>query len=126
MARISFPRASAHRSAVLASRAASVRSAPTPGERVLWAALRGGRLGVRFTRQVVLGDYIADFLCPASRLVVEIDGGYHARCSAEDARRDARLARRGYRTLRLPEQLVLSDLGEALWRIQAALGRDVA
>ena len=126
MSRFSFPRASAHRSAVLAGRAASMRLAPTPGERVLWAALRGGRLGTRFTRQVVLGDCIADFLCRSARLVVEVDGGYHVRQAAEDAERDARLARCGYRTLRLPERLVLSDLAEALRRIQAALGRNPA
>ena len=126
MSRISFPHASAHRSAVLASRAATMRSSPTPGERVLWAALRGGHLCVRFTRQVVLGDCIADFLCRSARLVVEVDGGYHVRQAAEDAERDARLARCGYRTLRLPERLVLSSLAEALRRILAALGRDAA
>jgi very-short-patch-repair endonuclease len=124
MARISYPRASALRAAVLARRAAGMRAVPTPGERVLWAALRGGRLGVRFTRQVVLGDCIADFCCRSARLVVEIDGGYHAWRVAKDAERDTKLARRGFRTLRLSEQLVLTQLEEALRRIFAALARD--
>ena len=123
MSRFSFPRASAHRSAVLAGRASRMRTAPTPGERVLWAALRGGCLGVRFTRQVVLGDYIADFFCRSARLVVEVDGGYHVRQAVEDVERDAQLARRGYRTVRLPESLVLNDVTGALRLILATLGR---
>jgi hypothetical protein len=48
-------------------------------ERALWRELRGGRLGVPFRRQVVLGNpYIADFVAPALRLVVEVDGDIHA------------------------------------------------
>jgi very-short-patch-repair endonuclease len=53
---------------------------------------------------------------------VEVDGGHHARRSAADARRDRALARMGYRVLRLPAELVESQLGEAIARVQAALG----
>jgi very-short-patch-repair endonuclease len=62
-----------HRGAVRRSRRARSRHAP---EQLLWARIRGLRLGVVFRRQVpLLGRFIADFLAPSQRLVVEIDGG---------------------------------------------------
>jgi very-short-patch-repair endonuclease len=51
-----------------------------------------------------------------------VDGGHHARRSAADARRDRVLARKGYRVLHLPAELVENQLGEALARVRAALG----
>jgi very-short-patch-repair endonuclease len=55
---------------------------------------------------------------------VEVDGGYHgeARRLRSDARRDRRLERAGYRVLRLPAQLVLSNLAQAMEQVRAALG----
>jgi very-short-patch-repair endonuclease len=53
--------------AVIVARAAAFRAAPTTTEALLWEALRAGKLGVRFQRQVVLGRYIADFARRAPR-----------------------------------------------------------
>jgi very-short-patch-repair endonuclease len=103
--------------------ARSMRQEPTHSERLLWSQLSGGKLGVCFRRQVVVGASIVDFMAPARKLVVEVDGRYHARDSRQrsDARRDKRLERAGYRVLRLPAQLVLSNIAEALSLIRAAL-----
>jgi len=60
-------------SSIVELRARQMRSALTPSEAKLWAAIRGGRLGVSFRRQVPLGNYIADFAAPAAKLVVEVD-----------------------------------------------------
>jgi very-short-patch-repair endonuclease len=58
--------------------AARNRAQLTESEAKLWEALRAGRLGIRFRRQVVLLDrYIVDFYAPSLRLLVEVDGGYH-------------------------------------------------
>jgi very-short-patch-repair endonuclease len=62
-----------------------------------------------------------DFAAPAERVVVEVDGAYHARRRAADARRDRVLRRLGYRVLRLEAQLVLTQPEEAVARIRAAL-----
>jgi very-short-patch-repair endonuclease len=111
-----------NRSSALAHYAAQHRSAPTRSEEALWSLIRGGRTGVWFRRQVVIGGrFIADFVAPAARLVVEVDGGYHSRRRAADARRDRALARRGYRVLRLEADLVLRQPEEAVARIRAAL-----
>lgn len=95
------PRLSAHEAEVLAGRARYMRRFPTPSEALLWRELRGGRLGVRFVRQVVIGRFIVDFLAPELRLVVEVDGGYHAQRRRADERRDAKLRGWGYRVVRV-------------------------
>jgi very-short-patch-repair endonuclease len=98
-----------------------MRSELTYSEQKLWRAIRGRRLGVAFRRQVVLGHFIADFVAFEARLVVEVDGGYHARRGAADARRDRALERLGYRVLRLDAELVEQHRCEAIARIRAAL-----
>ena len=111
------------RSSLLAQRAAQMRAHLNPAEAALWAELNAGKLGVVFRRQVVvLGRYIADFLAPTVKLVVEVDGGYHARRVSADARRDETLRRAGYRVLRLEAQAVLQAPAEAARAVRRALG----
>ena len=99
-----------------------MRSCLTWSEQALARALAGRTLGVAFRRQVVVGEFIVDFLAPSARLVVEVDGGYHGRRRRADARRDRVLQRLGYRVVRLDSELVVSELPEALRRIREALG----
>ena len=53
------------------------RSKMTDAESLLWHYLRQEKLGVRFRRQHIIGDYIVDFISLKQRLVIEVDGGYH-------------------------------------------------
>jgi very-short-patch-repair endonuclease len=64
--------------ALLAERARFMRHNLTDTEQLLWRQLAGKRLGVAFKRQVPVGRYVADFLAPSVKLVVEVDGGYHS------------------------------------------------
>ena len=109
--------------ALLASRARDMRCCPTESEEMLWRQLRGVRLGVSFRRQVPIARFIVDFLAPAKLLVVEIDGRYHQRRRQADARRDAALARFGYRVLRLEAELVRRDVERAASLVREALAR---
>jgi adenine-specific DNA-methyltransferase len=111
----------AHAAQVLAQRAAQLRSFLTPSESLLWSALSAGKLGVCFRRQVSIGRFIVDFCAPAARLVVEVDGPYHAHRQRADERRDRKLRRLGYRVLRLESSLVLGDLAGAVRQVQVAL-----
>jgi very-short-patch-repair endonuclease len=96
---------------------------PSVPESVLWRALVNNKLGVSFRRQVPLGSrFVADFVCASRRLIVEVDGPHHALRARADARRDAVLARLGYRVLRLDAALVMHQLPVALQRIREALG----
>ncbi len=110
-------------SAVVQHRARQMRFALTPSEAALWRELSARKLGVQFRRQVAIGGrFIADFCAPSVRLIVEVDGSYHASRAAADARRDRALVRLGYRVLRLPAALVLSQPAEAVARVREALG----
>jgi len=98
------------------------RSSLTESEARLWSGLKARQLGVTFRRQVpVGGQYIADFLAPSLRLIVEVDGAYHARRRGADERRDLKLSRLGYRVVRVSAELVLKDLTAAVALIRAAL-----
>jgi len=113
---------SAHRQHQLSSRAAAMRAAPTTTEALLWEQLRGRRLGVVFRRQVVIGQYIADFAAPSVRVVVEVDGDYHRERAAADARRDRVLARLGWRVLRVSAADVAAGAEAVAARLAEAIG----
>ncbi len=97
------------------------RFAPTEGEAILWSHINACQLGVWFRRQVPIGRFIVDFLAPSIKLVVEVDGGYHAQRVAADARRDRKLARLGYRVVRVSDEIVRAQPGEAVAKVVAAL-----
>jgi very-short-patch-repair endonuclease len=114
------------RSALIAARAHGLRLSPTLSERKLWSALSARRLlGVVFRRQVPLGDsgFIGDFVAPALKLVVEVEGSIHQHKRRADARREEKLRRLGYRVLRLDAEMVMRDLPSALVRIREEVMR---
>jgi very-short-patch-repair endonuclease len=108
---------------VLASCARENRLSPSEPERRLWAELSGGKLGVAFRRQVVLGSAIADFFAPAIRLVVEVDGAQHCLRRSADARRDRDLRRLGCVVLRIEAEVVMRDLPAAVAIVREAVDR---
>jgi very-short-patch-repair endonuclease len=85
----------------LRSRAKAMRSDGTDAEHRVWQMLRAHRFsGYKFRRQVPIDLYIADFVCFAARLIIELDGGQHAG-SATDSKRDAFLHSQGFRVIRI-------------------------
>jgi very-short-patch-repair endonuclease len=108
----------------LRSRARSLRRQSTDAERLMWSALRAHRLiGASFRRQTPIGPYVADFVCHAANLVIEIDGGQHfeSKHFKRDARRDAFLASKGCRVLRFNNHEVMTNREGVLETISAAL-----
>ena len=101
------------------SRARSMRREPTLAEKQLWKLLRDRRLGLKFRRQVPMGDYIADFACFEAALVVEADGAAH-RDPAYDAARDRWFAEQGFRVLRFSNDLVIGSPNMVTDAIRAA------
>lgn len=49
----------------------------TLSEVLLWNEIKKKQLGVRFSRQIPIDEYIVDFYCKELMLVVEIDGVTH-------------------------------------------------
>ncbi|WP_268920583.1 endonuclease domain-containing protein [Sandaracinobacter neustonicus] len=102
------------------SRARDMRNNPTEPEKRLWRNLSNGQLaGHKFRRQAVIGPYIADFVCPSKRLIVEVDGHTHA--AGRDAVRDSALAAQGYRVLRVNNDDVMRNMEGVLRVISDAL-----
>jgi very-short-patch-repair endonuclease len=102
--------------------AREMRKAPTRSEALLWAQLRGRKIGPRVRRQHVLHPCIVDFYVASHRLVVEIDGGIHARQRIYDARRDAFLVHTyGVRIVRIYASLVERDVLAAVALVRNAL-----
>jgi very-short-patch-repair endonuclease len=108
---------------VLLKRAKAMRSELTQPERELWTALRAKRFeNVKFSRQVVIGPYIVDFVARLRKLVIELDGDTHAGNERRDARRTAWLEQQGYRVIRFNNSDVMSNVEGVLQAIGDALG----
>lgn len=96
----------------LLANARTMRAEPSPAEAKLWARLKERQLaGYKFTQQMVMGEYIADFACRTARLIIELDRDSHAGREPYDARRTAILTARGYRVLRFPNSEVHDNIG---------------
>ena len=111
------------------ARARTLRQNMTEAERRVWQILRSHRMtGYQFRRQVPIGRYIADFVCPTlcargARLIVEIDGGQHDRSSPREAERSGYLQNQGYRVLRSWNNEVLANIDGVHKTIAEELGR---
>ncbi|WMT91092.1 DUF559 domain-containing protein [Pelagibacterium sp. H642] len=97
--------------------AKSMRRNPTEAERQMWLLLKDRRLAeYKFRRQVPIGPYIADFVCYASRLIVELDGSQHGEQLYAD--RNAWLKSKGFRVLRVWNNQLTAEreaVLDALW-----------
>lgn len=98
------------------------RREPTVAEIRLWECLRAKRLGVKFRRQHVIGDFIVDFVCLNEMLVIEVDGGYHndPQQQEDDRLRTEELKRLGYRELRFTNDEVIYNIYNVLDTIRNA------
>lgn len=100
-----------------------LRDNPTEAEALLWQHLRGDRLGYRFRFQYIIGDYIVDFACLPCRLIVEVDGEYHAteEQQAWDKARTEYLNRCGFQVIRFTNEEVICHLEQTLIQIKSNL-----
>jgi very-short-patch-repair endonuclease len=111
-------------SSKLRSNARALRKNSTDVERVLWSELRDHRLnGASFRRQVPIKNFIADFVCHAAKLVIELDGGQHFSDQDEraDAARSAVIEAQGFKVLRFSNLDVMANRAGVLETIAAAL-----
>jgi very-short-patch-repair endonuclease len=102
-------------------RAQTLRNEATPAERMLWPYLSKSQLGVKFSRQMPVGPYFADFLSRSAKMIIELDGFSHEMRVDYDAARTQFLVTQGYRVLRFTNQDVLSNVEGVVIAIQRAL-----
>jgi very-short-patch-repair endonuclease len=105
----------------LLERAKEMRRNPTEPEVRVWRYLSNSQLGHKFRRQAVIFPYISDFFCPGKGLIIEVDGDIHD--AASDARRDARLQRLGFATLRFTNADVRENIEGVVSTIRSALNQ---
>jgi very-short-patch-repair endonuclease len=103
------------------NRARTLRRADNDAEKALWSELKGRQLnGARFTRQLPIGPYFADFACRESRLVIELDGSQHVE-SDYDRRRDQFMVEEGWSVLRFWNVDALVERNAVVDTVLAAL-----
>ena len=103
-------------------RARALRRDMTLPEAMLWQVLRKRPEGLKFRRQHPIGRCVVDFYCPATRLVIEVDGESHSmgENAQRDRRRDEWLNGQGLRVVRFGATEVMRDLGSVVTAILLA------
>ncbi len=99
-----------------------LRQNGTDVERILWRALREHLGSWKFRRQHPIGRSVADFACPAAKLIIELDGGQHADRVEADGQRRAEIGGHGYRVILFWNNEVLDNLEGVLDTIRRTLG----
>ena len=107
---------------ILKNNAVNNRKMPTDAETLLWQCIRDRQLGLKFRRQHVIGDYIADFICLEISLIIEVDGEYHnsEEQQEKDTIRTKYLNEQGFYVLRFTNNEVINQTEWVLKRIIAS------
>jgi len=87
-----------------------LRNNPSMAEDSLWKFIRKSKLGVKFRRQLSIGNYILDFYAPSIKLNIEVDGEQHDDTIIEDSARDNALAGQGIKVVRYSSLECLNKL----------------
>ena len=108
---------------LLKDKAKSNKQIPTEAERCLWEMLRAKQLGKKFRRQHIIGDFIVDFVCLDSQLIIEVDGKYHntEEQKKADELRSSILNKLGYRILRFTNEEIISTPDIVVNKIKSAI-----
>ena len=107
---------------LLIEQAREMRKNPTNAEMLLWGELKSKQLaGYKFRRQHPIGAFIVDFYCPSKKLVIEVDGPFHANQKAYDRVREVDLQKMGYKVLRFSNDQVEHHLNYVLEEIRLIL-----
>ena len=75
---------------------------------------------MKFKRQHIIYDFIADFVCLEKMLIIEVDGAYHFTNSQmeSDAYRTEELKQFGFRVLRFTNEEVIFDTEKVINKIK--------
>lgn len=94
-----------------------MRDNMTPAEERLWEEIKSKKLGVKFRRQHVIGNYIPDFVALSCKLIIEVDGEIHKYQKDADEQRTFELNQKGYKVIRFTTEEVMQDIKHVLEKI---------
>jgi very-short-patch-repair endonuclease len=90
--------------------AVEMRKNPTDAENLFWQTIRNRNIGLKFRRQVVINNkFIVDFINFEHKIIVEIDGGQHAK-NKSDEERSEYLNKLGFRVLHFWNTDILTNI----------------
>lgn len=109
---------------ILRERRKELRNKSTPEEILLWLKLKNSQTGFKFRRQHSIGGYIADFYCPAKKLVIELDGPQHFKKENReyDAIRSKFFEGLNIKVLRFTNKEIATETQKILNKITTSLG----
>lgn len=107
----------------LFNRRRELRNNTTPQEVTLWSKLKNSQFGVKFRRQHGIGNYVADFYCPAKKLVIEIDGSQHFKEESKiyDKTRTQFIQAAGMKVLRFTNAEINTNIEGVIMKIQSEI-----
>ncbi len=94
-----------------------LRKHQTEAEGILWECLKNKQLkGYKFRRQHIVGQYITDFVCLKSRLIIEVDGKIHQLPDnlESDEIRTSWMCENGFKVIRFSNEQVIGDIDNTL------------
>ena len=112
----------------LTDNAKVLRKNMTKEERHLWYDFLRS-YPVRFLRQKVIDNYIADFYCHEARLIIELDGSQHYEVNGllKDKIRTEKIESRNLTVIRIPNNEVNNNFKGVCeyidWRVKESLHR---
>lgn len=104
-------------------RARALRREAAGPERGLWLFLSRSQTGAKFSRQMPVGPFLADFRCRELSPVVEPDGSSHDCAPERDVRREAWMAAHGFTVLRSSNDDVRDDIEGVVMAIRLEVER---
>ncbi|MGI9404940.1 MAG: endonuclease domain-containing protein [Hyphomicrobiaceae bacterium] len=107
-----------------ANRGRALRDRASIVEVKLWQSLRKSQLGGhKFSRQIPIGPYFADFVCREKNLVIEVDGATHSTDEerAADKQRTAEIEVLGYTVIRFTNTDIYENIDSVCDTILVAL-----
>ena len=107
----------------LVALAKELRKNMTFGEIALWREIKGKKLGVSFSRQIPIDNFIVDFYCKDLRLAIEVDGSIHFEEEQikKDTHRQKRLESLGVKIIRFSDPDVKNNLNWVLTEIKQVI-----
>ena len=99
------------------------RQYATEAERLLWHYLKEKKIGYKFRRQHIVGEYITDFINLKHKLIIEIDGKYHQEVEQvkKDAQRTQYLEQKGYTVIRFTNEEVFNHIEDVIKKIKETI-----
>jgi 5-methyltetrahydrofolate--homocysteine methyltransferase len=98
-----------------------MRDNMTTAEEALWEHIKSNKLGVKFRRQHVIGNFIPDFVALSCKLIIEVDGEIHKYQKKDDEQRTYSLNEKGFKVIRFTNDEILRDINLVLEKIKKEL-----